>query len=663
MTRNFLSFACVFGLLTTVWISQAFSQEDGWDNWNDLGGFEDFPELDGNETVTPAPGETPQINLPVPTEGDAKKEIEAKKVESEASELKVDLPNKVPDIDIPTQTNSAPIPGEAPDPVSETVEVKAEPTKKSESKKAVEKKNTKSVIKNKSKAKKKVEKPKVKEVVLKTKEDKKKRVANQNRRHVEEDIKVNSKISDFLERDVDLEESYTKSPLEYTRTDYNYKTQPHQFFIDHRNEKNSHLPKTVYIKEYSQLMFSAIDKEDIGALRALVSNGADINSKIIATGYSTAMYAVKHGKIRALRYLITKGVNLNLADNTGKTPLHLAISEGKVNIFNILIASGADPFIKDNAGNYPVDYATDVLRGTFNTSIARVSQDKNKALVEFSGKGSVHAVSELLSSGAMIDSKDVMGETALMKAIRNRDLKMVRYLLGQGANPLIENKRGQDALQIAREVMAPQIYSIIDTVVIRAELESGVSRDVPEPAPAAGSLGALEQVGKERPVIELAPDHVHETKYRVEPAKRQLKPLKKEHVKHDENYLTAFDVMDKSGEEHKTFFESLMGDLGFEETADTTPEHYDSVQEIQPGLVKKTAKSTEYVPQEEGAGADNFIGSGAIDSMSRFFKAFSKDKSPVVSAEPPAVSNPTTAGGNLRKDFSATVDLIPDEIQ
>lgn len=56
-----------------------------------------------------------------------------------------------------------------------------------------------------------------------------------------------------------------------------------------------------------------------GILNAL-GNGEDIMSRNV-NGWSAAMFAVESGSIDALRTLIERGIDVNMADSNGITPL------------------------------------------------------------------------------------------------------------------------------------------------------------------------------------------------------------------------------------------------------------------------------------------------------------------------------------------------------
>ncbi|MDJ1406868.1 MAG: ankyrin repeat domain-containing protein [Candidatus Midichloria sp.] len=52
------------------------------------------------------------------------------------------------------------------------------------------------------------------------------------------------------------------------------------------------MPKAFFHSEYSRLLFAAVNKNDIGAIRALLKKGADINTVSPNYGYTPLIQAV-----------------------------------------------------------------------------------------------------------------------------------------------------------------------------------------------------------------------------------------------------------------------------------------------------------------------------------------------------------------------------------
>ena len=55
------------------------------------------------------------------------------------------------------------------------------------------------------------------------------------------------------------------------------------------------------------------------------------------------------------RLVIDCGIDPNIQDNDGSTPLHFAAKDCRVDVAGVLLDHGADPTIRDNEGRTPLD--------------------------------------------------------------------------------------------------------------------------------------------------------------------------------------------------------------------------------------------------------------------------------------------------------------------
>jgi len=130
--------------------------------------------------------------------------------------------------------------------------------------------------------------------------------------------------------------------------------------------------------------------------------------------------------------------------DTGESGLHIVTKRSDAAWLGFLLQLGANPNVKDREGNTPLILAT----------ISRW------------GEG----VRIFTTIKAQVDVQNRLGETALLKAVQNRDSFMVKELLEAGANPDISDSSGT----------SPRTYAEADA---RGEAIAKLFADVPVKRP------------------------------------------------------------------------------------------------------------------------------------------------------------------------------------
>jgi ankyrin repeat protein len=255
--------------------------------------------------------------------------------------------------------------------------------------------------------------------------------------------------------------------------DYRNQTLSSQISKDAYGPNNSHLPRTFYIKEYTQYLFIAAVNDDINSIRTFLERGADINAKDAKNGYTPLMYSVLYNKQQAYNYLISKGANVNIKSNDGKTALHIAAMVNNLDAMESLLDQGADPNKKDTNGRLPYSY-TSSYNKEFALLAVKNSSDMNKALIDSAELEEIQAVKYALKNGAHVDYQSENGDTALIIATRKGNSLLVNFLFSEGANPFIRNKQGLSALDIAALNNDQKLKDNIKTVIVMNELDGKV---------------------------------------------------------------------------------------------------------------------------------------------------------------------------------------------
>jgi ankyrin repeat protein len=176
------------------------------------------------------------------------------------------------------------------------------------------------------------------------------------------------------------------------------------------------------------------------AIAALAVIGTPVAAQQLTTPSYDFIKAVKDRNGDKATQLISDnpiGI-LNSRDETGNTGLIIAIARQDSDWTAFLINKGADPNLGGKGGDTPLITA------------ARV--------------GFEDAVEWLVSQGAKIDLPNKMGETPLIVAVQQRQIPIVKVLLGAGANPdKTDSAAGLSARDYAaRDTRSRQILQIIE---------------------------------------------------------------------------------------------------------------------------------------------------------------------------------------------------------
>lgn len=145
------------------------------------------------------------------------------------------------------------------------------------------------------------------------------------------------------------------------------------------------------------------------ALEILVENGGELNGKN-SYGESLLTYYIKRKPDTFSKYIISKGVLLDVEDNSGWKPIFWATSVGSSEILKELLKKGVNSLELDREGNFPIYYATD--------------REKLNILLEY----------QYNLSQKNLEGENILGEV-LMKAVANREFEVIEKLIKKGVNP------------------------------------------------------------------------------------------------------------------------------------------------------------------------------------------------------------------------------------
>ena len=142
---------------------------------------------------------------------------------------------------------------------------------------------------------------------------------------------------------------------------------------------------------------------DVSAIKFLLANGASLASLGDNSGLINACF---HGHWRLCQFLIEQGADVNRpASNTRETPLHSALCKTDRLVYNrvvkVLLAQGANPNCASKAGVETEAFMRD-CRTKGETPLHRAAAFGDEECIQL-----------LMDSGAIVDAKDMHGDTPL----------------------------------------------------------------------------------------------------------------------------------------------------------------------------------------------------------------------------------------------------------
>ncbi|MBP5403978.1 MAG: ankyrin repeat domain-containing protein [Elusimicrobiaceae bacterium] len=225
-----------------------------------------------------------------------------------------------------------------------------------------------------------------------------------------------------------------------------------------------------------------------------------INNSRISSKEALLFDAVKFGFTEEVGNIIEQGINVNILNSNGETPLIVAVKNGKDTILDILLSAKANVSIKDKDGFSALLYAASAGNPQSVESLLQAGANPNDTLpnnqtalmlAARSGNsetvhllieagadvmkcadngysvslyavigGSITALQELLKHG-VAKMETPQGTTALMLAVREENLNMVKFLLEMNADVNARDNNGQTALKIANVHNKPEIIALL----------------------------------------------------------------------------------------------------------------------------------------------------------------------------------------------------------
>lgn len=265
----------------------------------------------------------------------------------------------------------------------------------------------------------------------------------------------------------------TSSPLNNQTTKQDLSGQHETLFTDLYTEVRSAAPSA----QLTYSLRSRLERVERTDRRGIVSRLRD--------GCSPLFIACKKGNVEIVEYLISvcqadleQRGQYEVSDDRSVhtvTPLWCAAVAGKYSVVDVLVRYGADVNSMSDTGSTPVRSAcymthldivrllvthkADIQKPNFNGGTCLINSVQSVELCEF-----------LLKHGANVNAQDIQCKTALHYAIQEHRFETTKLLLKFGADPFLESRYADDALQTACLKGAAEIFQfLIDSLPYSAE--------------------------------------------------------------------------------------------------------------------------------------------------------------------------------------------------
>lgn len=145
---------------------------------------------------------------------------------------------------------------------------------------------------------------------------------------------------------------------------------------------------------------------------------------------------VGKGDLKIIQLFLDAGMKVDaLNPDDDRTALMIALDKGQTEAARLLISKGADVNAADDDSVNPLIIAAD--------------------------KGNLDMVKALLEKGATVDASDDDDNTALIAAVRSARADVVQALIDKGADPAFANDDDESAISIAKDKGLREIFVIL----------------------------------------------------------------------------------------------------------------------------------------------------------------------------------------------------------
>lgn len=215
-------------------------------------------------------------------------------------------------------------------------------------------------------------------------------------------------------------------------------------------------------------LFTAIQKEDLDTVRALLEEGFNPNNTN-SNKVTPLMIAAQKGSLEIVQALLEKEIDVNAWNYSGITALFVAAQEGHVDIVKALLAKGASIDQVNYNGVSPIWVAAQ--EGHLDVIKMLITKGADSSQVNYNGitplwvaaqNGHLDVVKVLLTKDSeIINHVNYEGVTPLWVAAQNGHVDVVELLLDEGADIDLTNHNGGSPLLIAAQMGQEDVVDLL----------------------------------------------------------------------------------------------------------------------------------------------------------------------------------------------------------
>ena len=216
----------------------------------------------------------------------------------------------------------------------------------------------------------------------------------------------------------------------------------------------------------------------------LIEFGADFR-QTLESGFTPLLFAARAGHMDVVKTLVEAGADIKRRIKPAKewrhrgyvarlrsdaTALHVAVENGHFELAAYLLDCGADPTAADPVGYTPLHAITNVRRvalGDANPPPLPTGEMTSLDLVRKLAEHGADLNARLTGPGLLNLGIQVHGPTAFLAAAQTTDLEFMRTLVELGADPLLTDRNGSNALMLlgARTGSEAEVVAGIDMLL------------------------------------------------------------------------------------------------------------------------------------------------------------------------------------------------------